>query len=346
MMSPFTQVIVAFLTISVATTVDAVEPVAKILFGSCVKQEQPMRIFRAMIAEEADFTIFLGDNIYADTIDMDVMRSKYERLSENEDFRALRRATPLLATWDDHDFGVNDGGASFLAREGAESEFLRFWDVPEDSPRRVRPGIYDAQAFGPPGKRVQVLLLDTRFFRSDLRRGEKRVGGPYVPDPDPKKTMLGEQQWQWLRTQFRRPAELRIVASSIQFAAEDAGQETWSNLPQERSRMLKLIRDTGAEGVLFLSGDRHWAELSAITDGVDYPIYDITSSSFNQLHARGTPTDNRFRSSDRTFHRENYGSIRIDWEEDDAAIDLRIVDIDGKTQLRKTIRLSELRKSK
>ncbi len=318
------------------------QPVKRILFGSCIKQELPVPILRTMLGEESDLVLFLGDNIYADTSDMDVMRAKYEQLAANADFRALRSAVPILATWDDHDFGINDGGSDFPMREAAEKEFFDFWDVPADSMRRRREGVYDAQSFGPPGKRLQVIMLDTRYFRSPLKTGEKRIGGPYVPDRDPTKTMLGPEQWVWLEKQLRAPADLRVIATSIQCIAEASGQETWSNLPLERERLFRLIATTEADGVVLVSGDRHWSELSMVRDGVPYPLYEMTSSSFNQVHARGTPTENRFRAIDTTVHRENYGVIAVDWDASEPSIHLQIRDLDGDVKIEKQIRLNEL----
>lgn len=318
------------------------QAVSRMLFGSCIKQDQPMPIFRTMLERDPQLLLFLGDNIYADTTDMAVMRAKYATLAANEDFHAIRAACPVLATWDDHDYGQNDGGADFPQRAEAEEVFLEFWQVPSDSPRRQRAGVYDARVFGPPGKRLQVILLDTRFFRSPLARGERRVGGPYIPDEDPDKTMLGDEQWQWLERQLRVPAEVRVIASSIQCVASDAGQETWSNLPHERERLFQLIEQTGAGGVLILSGDRHWAELSVADQGVAYPLYDLTSSSFNQKHPRGTPTENRFRLIDKTYHEENFGELSIDWEQPDPVISMEIRDQQGAIQIEKSIQLSEL----
>ena len=66
-----------------------------------------------------------------------------------------------------------------------------------------------------------MILLDTRSFRSPLKTVPKEqamLGGVYVPDDDPAKTMLGAAQWQWLENELRRPAELRKVVSSIKFA--------------------------------------------------------------------------------------------------------------------------------
>ncbi|MGI9474765.1 MAG: alkaline phosphatase D family protein [Rubripirellula sp.] len=315
---------------------------SKILFGSCIKQEFPTPIFYTMSGEFPDLILFLGDNVYADTEDMAEMRACYDRLDANSDFGRMRAQFPILATWDDHDYGVNDGGDDYPQREASEQEFLRFWQVPEDSPIRSRPGVYDADVFGPEGQRVQIIMLDTRYFRSPLSKGERRVGGSYLPDQDPAKTMLGDRQWAWLERQLKKPAEIRIIGSSIQCIPEASGQETWGNLPRERDRLFQLIKDTNAEGVVIVSGDRHWAELSVLKDVASYPLYEMTSSSFNQIHPRGTPTDNQFRDDDRTYHRENYGVIRIDWT-DDPSLTLEVKDMEGGIRLEKRIQLSELK---
>jgi alkaline phosphatase D len=105
---------------------------------------------------------------------------------------------------------------------------------------------------------VQVILLDTRFFRSPLKPTDQRNAPGrerYLPDEDPTKTMLGEAQWAWLADRLREPAEVRLIVSSVQVLAEGHGWERWGNFPRERQRLYDLIRDTGARGVVYLSGD-------------------------------------------------------------------------------------------
>lgn len=341
-MSQLLRLSVALLILSSAAASRAEEPLSRIAFGSCIKQDLPVPIFKTLGEQKPQLMLFLGDNIYADTEDMDVMRAKYAKLASNIEFTKVCDSCPVLATWDDHDFGVNDGGADYPKRGESQQAFLDFWKISRDSPMRSQAGIYHARSFGPAMRRVQVIMLDTRYFRSPLKKGERRVGGPYYPDNAPAKTMLGEVQWAWLKQQLQEPAKLRLIVSSIQFAATCAGQESWSNLPAERSRMLHLISETDASGVLFLSGDRHWSELSVITEDVPYPIYDLTSSSFNQIHARGTPTENLNRAIDKTYHRENFGLIEVDWAEEDPAIQLSIIDMQGEVVIAKTLRLSGL----
>ena len=322
-------------------TLQAEDTPNRIIFGSCIKQDKPAPILEVIAGERPDLLIFTGDNIYGDTSDMKVLAGKYQALGEKEGFKRLAESCRMLATWDDHDYGVNDGGADYPKRSESQAAFLDFWRVPQDDPRRKRAGVYHSVVLGSDGKRVQIVLLDTRFHRSALKTGTRRVGGPYYPDAEPTKTMLGESQWQWLGRQLRQPADVRLIISSIQFAPSDAGQECWANLPRERQRMLDLIRMHKANGVVFISGDRHWSEVSAIQDDVPYPIYDLTSSSLNQKHERGTPTENRYRVIEKTYHQENYGLLDINWSAD-PVLDFSIRDGDGEAVIRKQIRLSEL----
>lgn len=333
------------LPLLLAAAAPAETPLRHIVFGSCLdKTEHPM--LDRTLTLPMDLFVYLGDNIYADTEDMNVMRAKYRALADSRFHRGLLQRAPVLATWDDHDFGANDGGADYPKRREAQREFLDWLQVPADSPLRRREGVYDARVFGPAGQSVQVLLLDTRYFRSPLKRVPKSqggVGGSAVPNEDPAATLLGEAQWRWLEEQLRQPARLRLIASSIQFAAAASGSESWANFPREQRRLIELIRSTQAEGVLFLSGDRHWCEFSTLTEKVPYPLHDLTASSMTQVHPRGTPTPNVHRSLPKTFHRPNVGTLDIDWQAADPELRLRIVDEAGAVQIEKTLRLGELR---
>lgn len=313
------------------------EPVLRrIAFGSCINTNTHPMLDRALQVP-FDLFILLGDNIYADTTNAAVMQRKYDALKQSPFFRALRQKAPLLATWDDHDYGANDAGAEYAMKVGSQKLFLDFLDEPPDSARRQQAGIYDARTFGPPGRRVQVILLDTRCFRSVLVTGENHAipsGGKYIPNPAAAATILGERQWSWLDQQLRGPAEVRLIASSIQFISEFSGAEAWANTPREKARMLDLLKRTRAQGVVFLSGDRHWAELSRLDREGDYPLYDLTSSALTQRHQRGTPTPNRYREG-ATYHDANLGLIQIDWQPAGPAVTLQLLDVNGRVRIEK-----------
>lgn len=312
------------------------QPLTQIAFGSCINTQAHPMLDRTLTLP-FDIFILLGDNIYADTTNAAVMAEKYRVRKESPFFQGLRKKRPVLATWDDHDYGANDAGANYPMKVESQKIFLDFIDEPASSPRRRREGVYDAYLFGPPGKRVQVILLDTRYFRSGLVTGENNAlpsGGKYIPHPDPNVTMLGETQWRWLEKELSRQADVRIFASSIQFISEFSGSEAWANMPREKQRMLDLLKKTKANGVLFISGDRHWADLSRMDREGDYPLYDLTSSAMTIPHKRGTPSPNRFRDGP-TFHDANVGLISIDWRGKTPKVHLRIIDVDGKPRIEK-----------
>ena len=160
-------------------------PLSRISFGSCAKQDQTQPIWEAIVAGQPELFVFLGDNIYGDSPDMDVLRAKYALLNEQPGFRKLRQVCPVVATWDDHDYGKDDSGAEFAMRRESQQVFLDFLGVEKHDPRRTQEGVYWSKVYGPAGKRVQVILLDTRSFRSSLKptdqpnaKGRER----YIPD--------------------------------------------------------------------------------------------------------------------------------------------------------------------
>ena len=248
------------------------------------------------------------------------MRASYAALIAKPEFRRLWSLTRVLATWDDHDYGENDAGGDFPAKEMSLRAFRDLFRGGRDVGRE---GVYEATILGPPGRRVQFILLDTRYDRSPLTRStSRRPGkGPYVADPDPSLRMLSETQWEWLEEQLGRKADVRVIASSIQVLADEHGFETWGNLPSERDRLYEMIERTGAEGVIFISGDRHHGEISRIERDGAYPLLDVTSSSFNRPRKPGEEPNARRVAG--PFFAENYGWIEIDWEASQMRIELR-----------------------
>jgi alkaline phosphatase D len=326
-----------------------VEPLRRIAFGSCAQQDAPQPIWDTVLAADPELFLCLGDNIYGDTTDMAELRAKYRMLAEQPGYRRLRQTVPVLAVWDDHDYGANDAGAEYPMKEASQQAFLDFFGVPADSPRRRRAGIYDAHVVGPPGRRVQIILLDLRYFRGPLSRrtltaDERALGyGPYVPNAAPDATMLGEAQWRWLARQLAVPAELRLIASSVQVVASEHGWESWGQLPAERRRLFDLIRAQRADGVLFLSGDVHWGELSRSADG-PYPLYDFTSSALNQEWPQALNLPNSRRVGAVVYPYPNFGTAEVDWDAADPIVHLRLRgERGGEPVLDHAVRLSELR---
>ena len=318
---------------------------SRIAFGSCAHQDKPQPVLETVVGKRPAIFVYLGDNIYGDTRDMAVLRAKYEKLAAKPEFQRLRREVAVLATWDDHDYGENDAGQEYPMKAESREIFLDFWGVPPDSPRRKHPGIYGAHRFEAQGRVLQIVLLDTRTFRDPLKRNSANLPAnspfknDYQPDANPSKTLLGNAQWEWLEERFHEQADLRIVCTSIQFAHEYNGWESWTNLPAEQKKMIALIRKTRANGVVFVSGDVHWGEISARDMEDGYPLHDVTASGITEDWPRVEP--NRFRQGN-VVRDNHFGMIDIDWESADPVVLLQIVDRKGVIRVRKALKLKSL----
>jgi alkaline phosphatase D len=319
-----------------------------IAFGSCLKGQRAVPVVADILAADPDLMLMIGDNVYVDLPDIPRdqwdYRAKYDELAENPDWQRLRDAVPILATWDDHDYGRNNAGKEWWLQDEAKAEYLRFFEVPYDAPLRQRDGIYQSSIVGPPGNRVQIILLDLRTFKDKfaLKVGGVLRGGPYKESRDTQRTLLGTEQWNWLERQLRKPAEVRLIVSSIQVVAEEHGHESWDKLPHERRRLFQLLRKTGAAGVVFLTGDRHHGEISVDDDSpiAPYPVWDVTSSGLNQ-GSKDKDEPNRHRLGD-MHHTTNFGLVHIDWSRSDPLITLQLRGLDGTAFSSQQVRLSAL----
>jgi alkaline phosphatase D len=319
-------------------------PLSRIAFGSCADQALPQPIWDAILAGRPDLFIFAGDNVYGDfqTGDAARLRQAYDAVGQIAGYTRLRKTVPHLAIWDDHDYGRNDGGGDFPYKAAAKEEFLRFWNVPADDIRRTREGIYTAEIIGPPGRSVQVILLDVRWDRSPLKLTDQR-GAPgkerYLPDTDPGKVMMSAAQWDWLAAELRKPADLRLIVTSTQFLAEGHGWERWGNFPLQRQKMVDTIRAARAEGVVFLSGDRHIGALYRETPQGLYPMYEITSSGLNKVYAAAKePGPNRIGD---LLAMANFGTVEVDWPSRKLTLALR--DVPGDVRRSQELHLDQLR---
>jgi alkaline phosphatase D len=328
---------------------DQLSPVTKIAFGSCAQETKPQPILDLVAQQNPDLFIYLGDNIYGDTRDMEILKAKYAQLAVKPEFQRLKQSTKILATWDDHDYGWNDIGKYYPFKKESKEIFLDFFDEPKDSERRKHEGIYTSYHFEANGKKLQIILLDNRTFRSDLRlyRGElsheSKFFYPldYYPHQIEDSTFLGETQWQWLENELRKPADIRIIGSGSQFSISYNGYEAWVNFPHEQKRMLDLIKKTKANGVFFISGDVHYAEISKLVAEGLYPIYDVTSSGITSTWHFPTPNDNRIEGPVMENH---YGMITIDWQKPIPEIKMEIIDINQNQRIEHTIQLNEISK--
>ena len=268
--------------------------------GSCLDQDYPQPIWQSIKKEDLNYFVFLGDNVYGDSPDgkLDKLVSAYKK--QKELLPTWLKPEMIFSIWDDHDFGLNDGGGSFVNKSESEKIYLDFWEVSNTDPRRNRDGIYYSKKLKLSDKTIKLIFLDTRFFRSDL----KKKNGVYQANNDNNSTILGEDQWVWLKKQFQSSIDAYIIFSSIQILATEHRFEKWSNFPTERTKLIEFLKKQQVP-MMLVSGDRHRGGIYKYNNN----ILEITASSLNKPGSRFPEFDSLLIGN--THNEENYGILRI-----------------------------------
>lgn len=271
----------------------------KIGIGSCLDQDFPQPIWQPIEEENLDYFIFLGDNVYGDSIFENLYKMKRAYSKQEKLLPDFLDQTDIFAIWDDHDYGKNDGGSDYKYKKLAENLFLDFWNVPINDVRRSREGIYFSENKVFFNKKYKLIFLDTRYFRSQLK-GKK---GNYQKNNDESSTILGKEQWTWLEKELNSNFDYLFIFSSIQIIPEDHGFEKWSNFPNDRTKLLKILEKYKDRTILF-SGDRHRSGIYKRNG-----IIEITSSSMNKPGSSFFETDKYLIGE--TYPQENYSVLKI-----------------------------------
>ena len=271
----------------------------KIGIGSCLDQDFPQPIWQPIEEENLDYFIFLGDNVYGDSIFENLYKMKRAYSKQEKLLPDFLDQTDIFAIWDDHDYGKNDGGSDYKYKKLAENLFLDFWNVPINDVRRSREGIYFSENKVFFNRKYKLIFLDTRYFRSQLK-GKK---GSYQKNNDESSTILGKEQWTWLEKELNSNFDYLFIFSSIQIIPEDHGFEKWSNFPNDRTKLLKILEKYKDRTILF-SGDRHRSGIYKRNG-----IIEITSSSMNKPGSSFFETDKYLIGE--TYPQENYSVLKI-----------------------------------
>jgi alkaline phosphatase D len=315
-----------------------------IAIGSCHYIANPNPVFRgsggdyqifdAIAAKRPDLMLWLGDNLYLQTpdfLDPSSMAARYRQARSFDRLQNLLVATPHLAILDDHDYGPNDGDGSYVLKGESLKLFQRYWP----NPSYGLPGIPGAFGWARLGD-VEFFLLDDRYYRHPS-------GYPDTPD----KTMFGPAQLEWLKQALLSSrARIKLVAGGSQFWNRASRWEGLRQFPHEQQRLADWLVDRRIDGVIFLSGDRHFGELLKIERPGAYPLYEYTSSPLTSQPA--TRLDAAERENPDlvagTLHgRRQFGLIRVSGPGGDRKVALEAYDSDGAPLWRHEIKANELR---
>lgn len=319
-------------------------PEFKIAFGSCTyvndtPYDRPgtpyggdYDIFTSIAKQKPDLMIWGGDNTYMREADWGTRTGVLYRYTHT---RSLPEMQPLLgsthnyATWDDHDFGPNDSDGSFPNKNITNEIFNLFWANQNSGVSNPdKKGIANTFQWAD----VQFFMLDDRYFRT--ANNNKAA----------KKEMFGKEQLDWLINALAAsPATFKIIVSGAQVVNVAQEKENFANFVEEKQYLLDKLKQLDVNGILFVSGDRHHTELSKLSEGFKYPLYDFTISPLTAGVHNYKDEGNTLQVANTLVQQRNFAIFNVSGKRKDRKINVQIFDKNGKELWKKEVTEKELK---
>ncbi len=273
-------------------------------------------IFNSIFEKHPDFMIWLGDNYYLREPDWNSWTGIIKRITHT---RSLPELQPLLssvhhyAIWDDHDFGPNNSDRGFIHKDLTLKAFKLFWPALSYGVND-KPGITSKFEWGD----AEFFMMDDRYYRTP---DESKTG---------KRELLGAEQLQWLIDALvSSNAAFKFIAIGGQVLSTEEGNETYITYKEERKILLDAINNEGITGVIFLTGDRHFSEITKLEREGTYPLYDFTLSTMSAGPSKPDPAKNTLRVPGTLFTERNFGQFKITGPKNDRVLNCKLFNKDG-----------------
>ena len=214
----------------------------KIAIASCCKiqmqRDQPA--WAEIESEQPDLLLLLGDNAYMlnNKWDHDYLDARYKEQFKEKNFASLIKKVPFLATWDDHDCGVNDSRGGEIADWKRRKSRALFHKYMGGAVAKNRPEVYASYELDD----IKIIMLDVRYYRERISRRK------------PNATLLGAKQEAWLWKELDHSKRYTVIGSGS-CIKDGADRETWMDFKQFYKEFRARIADV--KRILFVSGDIH-----------------------------------------------------------------------------------------
>lgn len=215
--------------------------------GSC-NGNPDSRTFAAIGSLKPAFMVVTGDFHYSDIAvnDPELFSRAILANLESPNQGAFWRKTPIVYTWDDHDYGPNDSDRTSPSRDASLKAYGGLVPHYPFALKGAGAGIAQSFAWG----RIYFVVTD---LRSERLKGRE---------------MMSREQIEWLKSELARAGrEFPLVfwISSVPWNGNDSNADRWSGYVDERREIANFIAEEGLEGrVAILAGDAH---MCAIDDG-------------------------------------------------------------------------------
>jgi alkaline phosphatase D len=293
-------------------------------------------ILEKIAGKQPDLMLWLGDNIYyreADFFSGERLAYRNEHTRSHASLQRLLASCSQYAIWDDHDFGPNNSHRAYPMKEISLALFELFWANPP-MPRSEHRGIYFSFTWND----VDFFMLDNRFHRAPNEL------------PGSNKDFLGPKQMEWLLDSLAAStATFKIIAMGNQAINHFDPVEGFHHYGREQRQLLDFLSDNRIEGVLFLTGDRHFSELIRLDRPDHYPLFEFTCSplSSSTYSSMTTEKENPMRVPGTLVHTErNFGLITITGPRKQRQLTLSCYDSSGKLLWQHVLDRGQLRYAK
>lgn len=284
---------------------DQIKRLEHFAFGSCNSQKRSQPLWEYINRDNPQLWIWGGDNIYADTSDPNIIQQLYQYQNNVPGYKQLKKTTPIIGIWDDHDYGYDNATWNNPMKHISQQLFLDFIAEPSKSTRRIKEGVYTSHTFGQIGQRVKFIFLDNRFNHSS---------------PEKDADLLGSDQWVWLENELKySKAQVHFIMAGLSIlSAKIPKTEEWNDHPKAKERLLNLINKYNPRGLVFLSGDKHFASVFQRDGHLEFMSSGMTHTVPKYLRRYVS----RFYPN--TFYGLNYGQVKINWETTPVEIELNV----------------------
>lgn len=281
----------------------------RVAFGSCVEfmryRSQP--VWTAIERSQPDLFFWLGDNIYGDSLEPETLFEEYMRQREVPEYQALMRSVPQWATWDDHDYGLNNHNRTHTGKGSALEVFKAVWANPEAGLPDT-PGTFFRTRYGG----VDFFFLDNRTYADPQKEADA-----------PGKTHLGAGQLAWLKAGLlSSTAPFKVLINGSGWSVAKGRQDSWANRLHERNDLFRFIQEEAIGGVILLSGDTHLGEMNCIpwSERGGYDLYEFVSSGLAApVYLRYAKEQAEIRLRD-PYIENNYGVLDFDLTREPATV--------------------------
>ena len=274
-------------------TLDPSRQEVRFAFGSCMADYEPQKdIWQQMVALHPDVIFLIGDNVYTNGLGYiahpDFMWRRYHTTRSSLLLFRSRQLIPVVAVWDDHDYGMSNGDHTYPYKEEALSIFKTFF-ASNDNENFYMPNFGAASFFNIYG--YNFFLLDDRTFRT--------------PKSSSPEWHFGKAQSSWLLDNLAGKDHAFILSGDQFFGGYIPKDSFQGNHPERFGEFLADLKDTDTK-VVFLSGDRHFTEIMKVpTELLGYQTYEFTSSPMHSSY-RTVPRNNPLRLTGQSSSRNNF----------------------------------------